>query len=66
MRSRITAVLFALGTVLGYGSGVAHLARGHHRQCGHSCANFASKGDTFGDRHPDLRGERPAGPSPSP
>ncbi len=33
MRRRITIVLLALGTILGYGSGFAHIARAHHAHC---------------------------------
>jgi hypothetical protein len=33
MRRRIVIALLALGTVAGYGSGIAHLAHGHHGPC---------------------------------
>jgi hypothetical protein len=33
MRRRIVIALLALGTVVGYGSGIAQLAHGHHGHC---------------------------------
>jgi hypothetical protein len=33
MRRTITVVLLALGTFLGYGSGLAHLAHARHAHC---------------------------------
>jgi hypothetical protein len=33
MRRRIVIVLFALGTVVGYGSGIAHSMHAHGTQC---------------------------------
>jgi len=33
MRRRIVIVLLALGTVVGYGSGIAHAVHAHHARC---------------------------------
>ncbi len=33
MRRKIVIALLALGTVVGYGSGIAHAVRHHHAQC---------------------------------
>jgi hypothetical protein len=33
MRRRFAIALLALGTVLGYGSGIAHVVHHHHHPC---------------------------------
>jgi hypothetical protein len=33
MRRRIAIVLLALGTVVGYGTGIAHAVHAHHAHC---------------------------------
>lgn len=33
MRRRIEIVLLLVGTLLGYGSGIAHVAHAHHAHC---------------------------------
>jgi hypothetical protein len=37
MRRRIAIALLALGTVLGYGSGIARLVHGYHGHCADAC-----------------------------
>jgi hypothetical protein len=40
MRRRIVIALLALGTVAGYGSGIAHMAYGHGRHGGECCSGW--------------------------
>lgn len=54
MRSRITIVVFALGTVLGYGSGLAHLLRSRHAHAGESCLGWH---DERSERRPGAHRE---------
>jgi hypothetical protein len=37
MRRRIAIVALAFGTVLGFGSGIAHVALAHHTHCAAHC-----------------------------
>jgi hypothetical protein len=39
MRRRIVIALLALGTVVGYGSGIAHAVRWHHAHAG-ECSHW--------------------------
>jgi hypothetical protein len=49
MRRRIVIALLALGTVVGYGSGIAHAVRWHHAHEGH-CSGWHHDSD----RHQDT------------
>jgi hypothetical protein len=43
LRPRIAVVLLALGTIVGYGSGIAHVMHAH-RHCHESCAGSHAGG----------------------
>jgi hypothetical protein len=47
MRRKITIALLALGTVVGYGSGIAHAVHRHHHHA--ACAGWSSHADPPGE-----------------
>jgi hypothetical protein len=49
MRRRLLIVLFSIGTVAGFGSGIAHLV--HHARH-HGCSGWHHGGDTGETRSP--------------